>query len=105
MNSIELIQAVRDWAEEKGIFEKATVQTQMEKFLEEVEELKEELTAYNKYSNQHVMLEMGDVLVTLIILAEMHNFSIFEALQMAYDKISKRKGKMVDGKFVKEENL
>lgn len=105
MNSTDLIRAVVDWAEQKGIFDKGTIKSQTEKFLEEVKELEEELGCYNKYSNEHVMLEMGDVLVTLILLAEMHNFSIFEALQMAYDKISKRKGKMVGGVFVKEEDL
>lgn len=105
MDPIELVQSVVNWAEEKGIFEKGTVQSQTEKFLEEVKELEEELTAYTKYSNEPIMLEMGDVMVTLVLLAEMHNFSVFEALEMAYNKISKRKGKMVNGKFVKEESL
>ena len=105
MNSTELIRAVVDWAEQKGIFDKGTVQSQTEKFLEEVKELEEELACYNKYSNENIMLEMGDVLVTLILLAEMHNFSIFEALQMAYNKIAKRQGEMRNGVFVKSEDL
>ena len=101
----DLICKVLMWAKEKGIFEKGTVQSQTEKFLEEVKELEEELTAYTKYSNERIMLEMGDVMVTLILLAEMHSFDIMEALQKAYDKIANRKGKMVGGKFVKEEDL
>jgi len=101
----DLIFKVLEWAKEKGIFEKGTIQSQTEKFLEEVKELEEELTAYTKYSNERIMLEMGDVMVTLILLAEMHNFDIMEALKAAYDKISKRKGKMLNGKFVKQEDL
>jgi len=105
MEPVELVKAVIEWAKEKGIFEKGTLQSQTEKFLEEVKELEQELTAYTKYSNEPIMLEMGDVMVTLVLLAEMHNFSVFEALEMAYNKISKRKGKMVNGVFVKEEDL
>ncbi len=35
-------------------------------------------------------------------LREMYEFSLEECLQQAYDVISKRSGKMIDGKFVKE---
>jgi hypothetical protein len=33
----------------------------------------------------------------------MYGFSLEECLQMAYDTISKRSGKMIDGVFVKSE--
>jgi NTP pyrophosphatase (non-canonical NTP hydrolase) len=48
---------------------------------------------------------MGDILVTLIILSAQLDIDLTECLEMAYQKISKRKGKTIDGLFVKEEDL
>lgn len=48
---------------------------------------------------------IGDTMVTLILLAEMHGWTIQECLQVAYDVISKRTGRMIDGAFVKSSDL
>ena len=48
---------------------------------------------------------MGDILVTLIILCEQIGIDPEECLSMAYEKISKRKGKTINGTFVKDEDL
>ena len=45
---------------------------------------------------------LGDILVTIIIQAEMHELSLVDCLESAYNVISKRTGKMVDGQFVKD---
>jgi len=45
---------------------------------------------------------IGDTFVTLVLLANMHGWTIQECVQTAYDVISKRTGKMVDGIFVKD---
>ena len=45
---------------------------------------------------------IGDMLVTIIIAAEMLNLQILDCLQLAYDEIKDRTGKMVDGQFVKD---
>lgn len=45
---------------------------------------------------------IGDTFVTLVLLANMHGLTIQECVQTAYDVISKRTGKMVDGIFVKD---
>jgi len=100
-----LVQKVIDWATEKGIFVKGTIPGQTAKFLEEVEEFKQEVECYQAMRGENldeIKLEMGDVIVTLILLAEMHGFKFQEALEAAYNKISSRKGKMVNGQFVKE---
>jgi hypothetical protein len=44
---------------------------------------------------------IGDMLVTIIILAEMLGFSSVECLEAAYNVIKNRKGKMIDGLFVR----
>ena len=47
--------------------------------------------------------EMGDVLVTLAIQANLWGLSLTECLEEAYNKINVRTGRMVDGVFVKDE--
>ena len=48
---------------------------------------------------------MGDIFVTLIILCEQLGITPIECLEFAYKKISKRKGKTINGVFIKEEDL
>jgi NTP pyrophosphatase (non-canonical NTP hydrolase) len=93
--------AVVEWAHDKGIFDNSDPIAQISKMKEEVEELDEELTFIDK-SLIRIEGELGDVLVTVIIQAHFHGLSLADCLQQAHDKISKRKGKLVDGVFVKE---
>jgi NTP pyrophosphatase (non-canonical NTP hydrolase) len=87
------------WAEEKGILEKGTPMAQAVKTLEECVELAD---AVNKDDKTEILDALGDILVTIIIQAEMQGFILTECLESAYNVISKRKGNMVDGVFVKE---
>ena len=82
------------------------------KFIEEVFEFKtemdNELSYTDPYSDEAVdrlMLEMGYIFVTLIILCKQLGITPAECLELAYKKISKRKGKTINGIFVKEEDL
>ena len=45
---------------------------------------------------------MGDIMVTLIIQAKMQNISLEKCLESAYNVISQRTGRMVNGQFVKD---
>lgn len=108
-------QNVIDWAKEKGILDKATPLDQWRKTVEEVDELKEALFSQefglfeftnskgNKVNTDAEIKDaFGDILVTIIIGAEMQGLDIEDCLQSAYDVISKRTGKMVNGQFVKD---
>ena len=95
----ELEVCVQQWAKEKGIFEKGTPLKQALKTLEEVTEL---LNAIADNDEAEIEDAIGDILVTLIILAEMQEVTLEECLNGAYDIISKRTGKMVNGQFVKD---
>lgn len=105
----ELIKQVEQWAEDKGILTACDCIAQLEKTEEEVDELYEEIhrivvgSAFA--SEDRAKLEMGDVLVTLIIQCKMQGWDAQECLQKAYDKISKRTGQLIDGVFVKSEDL
>ena len=95
----ELEALVIAWATQKGIFENGTYKAQAEKTKEEVEEL---ITAIKNNDRVEVVDALGDILVTIIIQAEMHELSLVECLESAYNVIAKRTGKMVDGQFVKD---
>ena len=48
---------------------------------------------------------IGDTVVTLIILAQQHGMTLEECLQYAYDEIKGRKGRTINGTFIKESDL
>jgi len=102
MKTQHLFNCVRAWGIAKGITGpegKASAFTQYNKFVEEGRELQE---AINKGDQAHAMEELGDCIVTLILLAERLGFCAESALETAYLKISQRSGRMVDGVFVKD---
>ena len=95
----ETQQKVIDWATEKGIFEKATKYSQFAKLTEEVFELGTEIELNRR---EETLLEFGDVLVVLTILAKQLDTDFETCLSKAYEKIKNRTGKMIDGTFVKD---
>lgn len=112
MNFEELKKEVEEWADDKDLLHKENAEKQFMKFIEEVFEFKTEMDNYDlelgtlkTYFFKTMSLEMGDIIVTLIVLSKQLNVDIVECLQLAYEKISKRKGKTIDGIFVKEEDL
>ena len=117
MNYQELEGKVIEWAKDKGILEKATPLAQASKTYEEVLELIEavevqeegEETFYNikgklVKTSEEVKDALGDILVTIIIQAEMQGLKLEDCLESAYNVISKRTGVMKDGQFVKDGN-
>ena len=90
---------VEMWAKDKGILDNATPIKQALKTQEEVTEL---LNAIVDNDRAEIIDAIGDIMVTLIIQAKMQNLNLFECLQSAYNVISKRTGKMVNGQFLKD---
>jgi NTP pyrophosphatase (non-canonical NTP hydrolase) len=95
----ELEALVIAWAEQKGIFEKGNPGAQCDKTLEEVYELHD---AIKNNDREEIIDALGDILVTIIIQAEMQGLSLEECLLSAYNVISKRTGKIINGQFVKD---
>ena len=111
----ELEPLVIQWAKEKRILDKATPLAQAGKTLEEVNELIEACEAQSlcseNYTNSKGKLvntqeelkdALGDILVTIIIGAELQGLKLEDCLESAYNVISKRTGKMLNGVFVKD---
>jgi len=101
---LELYDAVIVWADDRGIFEKATPLTQLSKTQEELDETIEATEYFMKHDDKimDVVDGVGDITVTLIILCEMLGIDFVDCLRYAYYQIKDRKGEMVDGLFVKE---
>jgi len=96
----ELEALVISWAEQKGILKNGTPDAQCEKTFEEVTELSAAIYENNK---EEIIDALGDILVTIIIQAEMQGLKLEDCLQSAYNVISKRTGVMIDGQFYKDE--
>ena len=95
----ELFNCIRQWADERGIYEKGDPKTQYIKLMEEAGEVGR---AILKQDTNEIIDGIGDMVVVLTNLAELIGVPIEECIQQAYNEISKRKGKMVNGTFVKQ---
>ena len=97
----KLIEQVEQWAIDKGL-DKAESSKQ---FLKLSEECGEVASALARGQMEELKDGIGDVMVVLIILAQQQGLTVEECLQTAYDEIKNRTGKMVDGVFIKKEDL
>jgi NTP pyrophosphatase (non-canonical NTP hydrolase) len=91
---------IRDWAEEKGIYEKGDSKTQYIKLMEEVGELAQSIL---KNDDAEFYDAIGDCVVVLTNLARLKGYDIEDCINGAYEVIAKRKGQMINGTFVKEQ--
>jgi NTP pyrophosphatase (non-canonical NTP hydrolase) len=91
-------QSIRDWATQKGIYEKGDAKTQTLKLLEEVGELSK---AILNNDNDEIIDAIGDCVVVLTSIAEFNNYKIEHCINWSYNVIKKRQGKMINGTFVK----
>lgn len=110
------------WGKDKDLLHDDIAEKQFMKFMEEVFEFRDEWILYINQCNKHscsdsyvdmditkyrrnMKLEMGDVFVTLIILCDQLNMDPVDCLARAYEKIKDRKGKTINGVFIKQEDL
>ena len=89
---------IRTWANDKGIYTKGDSKTQYLKLMEESGELAEALL---KNDRPEIIDAIGDMVVVLTNLAALEDLRIEDCVQSAYDVIKNRKGKMINGTFVK----
>jgi len=90
---------IRTWADERGLYDKGDTKTQYLKLMEEAGELGR---AILKNDEAEFIDAIGDMVVVLTNLARLGDTSIELCIDQAYDVISKRTGKMVNGTFVKD---
>lgn len=95
----QLAKAVVRWGYDKEILGNTTPQAQLAKAIEELGEV---AGAVNKNNREQVKKEIGDVIVTQILLATTYDLDLCECLSTAYDSIKNRTGVVRDGVLVKE---
>ena len=90
---------IREWADERGLYENGDTKTQALKLVEEVGET---CRAILKEDFDEVIDGIGDCVVVLTNLAELQGVSIETCIDAAYQEIKNRKGKMVNGTYKKD---
>ena len=90
---------IRKWASERGLYKKGDPKTQALKLVEEVGEI---CRAILKDDHEETIDGIGDAVVVLTNLAELCGTDIEFCISSAYNVISKRTGKMVNGTFKKD---
>lgn len=102
----DLITKINQWADERNL-KQADPNIQWMRVTEEVGEIRDVLLKPTKFAEPQAALKdaIGDTLVTIIVLAHQLDLDVTECLSVAYEEIKNRKGKMVNGTFVKEEDL
>lgn len=98
MTTDELIIAVTDWAKKRHI---DNPYRQLNKVTEELGEWAHEICRDN-FTTPEAKDACGDVLVTVIILADICGLDPIECLKGAYHEISGRKGRTSEGMFIKD---
>ncbi len=95
---MELVKLIEQWHEDRNLIEGSTDKDQVLKLAQELGELSDSVC-----KEKDMRDDLGDMLVVMINIMKRNNITIEECLQKAYDDIKDRKGRMVDGIFVKEE--
>ncbi len=98
-NVKSIFAGIRLWAINKNLLMGSTWQKQWGKLEEEIKEAKVALESGDLAA---IKDELGDCAVVLTVIAAQHGLNLEDCLEAALLKISKRKGKMVDGVFVKD---
>ena len=89
------------WAMDRNLLEGSTPKDQLCKLVEEVGELADGI---GKIDVNEIADAIGDCAVVLTILAAQYSLDFERCVEVAYNEIKDRKGRMVDGMFVKEED-
>ena len=101
MNLDNLTKNIEQWAAERNLLE-ADPSKQTLKLGEEFGELCQGMV---KSNFDQVIDSIGDMYVVLTILSKQLGVDLEYCVQMAYNEIKDRKGEMVNGVFVKQEDL
>lgn len=99
-NLEELNHLIIQWAKDRNLIEGSTPKDQFHKLIQECAELSDNLC-----KGKDIRDDIGDVFVVLTIICAQTGLSLSDCASIAYDDIKDRKGKMIDGVFVKSKDL
>lgn len=102
MNLDDLEFNITEWAHARNLIDGTDSSKQFVKLIEEAGEVAECIA---KERHESLKAEIGDMLVVLNNIAVQNKTTLNECLLLAWLKIKDRKGMMVDGYYIKEEDL
>ena len=88
---------IAQWHHDRNLIDGSTDKDQYMKLIQEAGELSDSLC-----KEKDIRDDIGDIMVVLINIMVRNNLTMNECLSIAYDDIKDRKGKMIDGIFVKD---
>ena len=97
MEEINYEKLIGQWHRDRNLIDGSTDKDQYMKLIQEAGELSDSLC-----NGKDIKDDIGDMMVVLINIMVRNNLTMNECLSVAYNDIKDRKGKMVDGVFVKE---
>lgn len=98
---MDMVEVIEGWAKERGL-DKSDSNKQLIKLVEECGELCE---AHNKGWEAERADSLGDMFVVMVIYAMQNNLHMEYCIDKAYETIKNRKGKTVNGVFIKDSDL
>lgn len=102
MGFSETEKLVIKWATERGIFSHDNGSNPIHQWNKLDEEFQELSVAIHNHKLPDIVDALGDMMVVMTLIAEFYNLSLTKCYESAYNVIKDRKGKMVNGLFVKE---
>jgi NTP pyrophosphatase (non-canonical NTP hydrolase) len=93
---------IREWAKARNLIAGATHKDQLTKLMEEVGEL---AAGIARKDQDKIIDGIGDAIVVLTILAAQSGIRVESCIEAAWQEIKDRKGRMIDGVFVKESDF
>lgn len=99
-NLNDLINKVVTWHHDRNLIDGSSDKDQTLKLLQELGELSDSVC-----KGRDIRDDIGDMLVVMLNLTTRNKITLEECLEKAYNDIKDRKGKMVDGVFIKEQDL
>ena len=97
----DITELIKKWAIERDL-QSGNPKAQMLELLKELAELGYNI---NKFGVGQIMESIGNIYVGLVVLCMQLGPDINDCIKAVYEEIKDRKGKMVDGIFVKEKDL
>lgn len=96
----KLAKNIAKWHHERNLIKGATDKDQFCKLIQEAGELSD-----NICKGKDIADDIGDMIVVLINIAERNGLTLEDCMERAWEDIKDRKGKMIDGIFIKEGDL
>ena len=99
MTEMNYEQLIAQWHKDRNLIDGSTDKDQYLKLIQEAGELSDSLC-----KGKDIRDDIGDMMVVLINIMVRNGLKMNDCLEVAYNDIKDRKGKMVDGVFIKEGN-